>query len=309
MRALFGQSTIVDDASMYAAAEAMRKKGEIRVQSLSDAGVFDGDWYNAAVYTSAMHSAEVAVASDVTKRMLRPQVKVDAARVERWLRLRRKGGLARAQSGAKGLRASRARVASDHPHRWSGHRKTFATHVIVRLWRAMGKSVVMCAPTGRAAQRLMEITTAGRDISNPVMSSAIHRLLEFKASDALEGMEDDGPLQALSYKGRFSRDSKNPIKADVVVVDELHAGLAVGGGSWPGGAANAQIVFVGDADQLPSVGPGSLLRDLLAAQNVPSIALTKSSDKPTKAVSSRHTPSTLGRSFQWTSENNDTTRT
>ena len=277
VRALLGQSTIVDDGSMYAAAEAMREKGEIRVQSLSDAGVFDGDWYNAAVYTSAMHSAEVAVASDVTKRMLRPQVKVDAARVERWLEAAaQKEGWRELSQAQKDF----VRLALESPVTiltgGPGTGKTFATHVIVRLWRAMGKSVVMCAPTGRAAQRLMEITTAGRDISNPVMSSTIHRLLEFKASDALEGMEDDGPLQALSYKGRFSRDSKNPIKADVVVVDESSMlDLPLAAALMAAVPANAQIVFVGDADQLPSVGPGSLLRDLLAAQNVPSIALTE----------------------------------
>ena len=152
-----------------------------------------------------MHSAEVAVASDVTKRMLRPQVKVDAARVERCSRLRRKRRVGAPRGSVrrkKDFEASRARVASDHPHRWSGHRQNSLPRTLSCVCgERWGKSVVMCAPTGRAAQRLMEITTAGRDISNLVMQpTTIHRLLEFKASDALEGMEDDGPLQALSYK-------------------------------------------------------------------------------------------------------------
>ena len=228
VRALLGQSTITDELSMQAAADAMRTKGEIRVQRLPTAStaagsieVFEGDWSTAALYTSAMHSAEVAVASDVINRIRRPKIKVDSARVERWLEA------AAQKEGWRTLSETQkdfVRLALESPVSiltgGPGTGKTFATHVIVRLWRAMGKSVVMCAPTGRAAQRLMEITTAGRDIANPVTSSTIHRLLEFKAADALEGMEDDGPMQALSYKGRFSRDAKNPIQADVVVVDE-----------------------------------------------------------------------------------------
>ena len=88
-------------------------------------------------------------------------------------------------------------------------------------------------------------------------------------------MEDDGPMQALSYKGRFSRDAKNPVQADVVVVDESSMlDLPLAAALLAAVPPSAQVVFVGDADQLPSVGPGSLLRDLLAARNVPSIALT-----------------------------------
>ena len=283
VRALLGQSTVIDDNSMRAAAEAMRKKGEIRVQRLPDSGapvgsidVFDGDWSQAALYTSAMHSAEVAVASDITNRIKRAKIKVDAARVERWLEA------AAQKEGWRTLSDTQkefVRVALESPVTiltgGPGTGKTFATHVIVRLWRAMGKSVVMCAPTGRAAQRLMEITTAGRDIVNPITSSTIHRLLEFKATDALEGMEDDGPLQALSYKGRFSRDAKNPVQADVVVIDESSMlDLPLAAALLAAVPPKAQVVFVGDADQLPSVGPGSLLRDMLAARNVPSVALT-----------------------------------
>jgi len=283
VRALLGQSTITDELSMQAAADAMRTKGEIRVQRLPTAStaagsieVFEGDWSTAALYTSAMHSAEVAVASDVINRIRRPKIKVDSARVERWLEA------AAQKEGWRTLSETQkdfVRLALESPVSiltgGPGTGKTFATHVIVRLWRAMGKSVVMCAPTGRAAQRLMEITTAGRDIANPVTSSTIHRLLEFKAADALEGMEDDGPMQALSYKGRFSRDAKNPIQADVVVVDESSMlDLPLAAALLAAVPPSAQVVFVGDADQLPSVGPGSLLRDLLAARNVPSIALT-----------------------------------
>ena len=285
VKALLGQSTRVDELSMQAAADEMRRKGEIRVQRLPDANatttsgtieLFDGDWSAAAVYTSAMHSAEVAIASDITNRMRRANIKVDAARVERWLEAAaQKEGWRTLSNTQKDF----VRLALESPVTiltgGPGTGKTFATHVIVRLWRAMGKSVVMCAPTGRAAQRLMEITTAGRDIANPIASSTIHRLLEFKAADALEGMEDDGPLQALSYKGRFFRDAKNPIQADVVVVDESSMlDLPLAAALLAAVPPKAQVVFVGDADQLPSVGPGSLLRDMLNAHNVPSIALT-----------------------------------
>jgi len=287
VRILLGQSLMTDETSIQAAAEAIRLKGDIRVQRLPDPNarvgaaaieLFDGDWSTAALYTSAMHSAEVAVASDLTKRMMRPKLKVENDRVQRWLEA------AAQKEGWRTLSESQeafVRLAITSPvcilTGGPGTGKTFATHVIVRLMRAMGKSVVMCAPTGRAAQRLMEITTAGRDIANPITSSTIHRLLEFKAAEAMvaEGLDDDGPLQALSYKGRFIRDAKNPLQADVVVIDESSMlDLPLAAALLAAVPPKAQVVFVGDADQLPSVGPGSLLRDLLAAQNVPSIALT-----------------------------------
>ena len=160
-----------------------------------------------------------------------------------------------------------------------GTGKTFATHIAVRLWRAMGRKVLMCAPTGRAAQRLAEIATAGRRMSQPVQSSTIHRLLETRRGKGAGsgGDDDDDDADAdeyLSYKGAFARDAASPLDADVVVVDESSMlDLPLCAALLDAVKPDAQLVFVGDADQLPSVGPGSVLRDILASGAVPAVQL------------------------------------
>ena len=159
-----------------------------------------------------------------------------------------------------------------------GTGKTFATHIAVRLWRAMGRKVLMCAPTGRAAQRLAEIATAGRRMSQPVQSSTIHRLLETRRGKGAAGDGDDDDDVAadeyLSYKGAFARDAASPLDADVVVVDESSMlDLPLCAALLDAVKPDAQLVFVGDADQLPSVGPGSVLRDILASGAVPAVQL------------------------------------
>ena len=130
----------------------------------------------------------------------------------------------------------------------------------------MGRKVLMCAPTGRAAQRLAEIATAGRRMSQPVQSSTIHRLLETRRGKGAAGDGDDDDDVAadeyLSYKGAFARDAASPLDADVVVVDESSMlDLPLCAALLDAVKPDAQLVFVGDADQLPSVGPGSVLRD------------------------------------------------
>ncbi len=129
--------------------------------------------------------------------------------------------------------------------------KTFCTRTIVALWKAMSKSIVLASPTGRAARRLQEMT--GQE------AKTIHRLLEFDPKTM-----------------KFKRDADNPIEARAIVVDEAsmldlflaHSLLKAIGG-------NAQLLLVGDIDQLPSVGPGNVLRDLIASLQVPVVRLTQ----------------------------------
>jgi exodeoxyribonuclease V alpha subunit len=138
--------------------------------------------------------------------------------------------------------------------------KTTTLRVLVRCLRAGGRSVALCAPTGKAARRLGEVVggaadgrAAARD-DPPAMT--VHRLL------------GAGPAG-------FRHGERDPLPADVVVVDEAsmldtRLALAVAAAVRPG----AQLVLVGDADQLPSVGPGQVLRDLLASARVPAARLT-----------------------------------
>lgn len=132
-----------------------------------------------------------------------------------------------------------------------GTGKTFTTRTIVALWKAMGKEIVLASPTGRAAQRLTEVT--GHE------AKTIHRLLEFDPKTM-----------------KFQRDSDNPIPADVVVIDEASMlDLFLANSLIKAIDTNAQLLLVGDTDQLPSVGPGNVLLDLITSKRIPVIKLTE----------------------------------
>ncbi len=129
--------------------------------------------------------------------------------------------------------------------------KTFVTRTIVALWKAMGQSIALASPTGRAAQRLSEMT--GKE------AKTIHRLLEFDP-------------RSMS----FQRNSDNPIPATAIVVDEASMiDLFLGHSLLKAVGLNTQLLLVGDIDQLPSVGPGNVLRDLIASERVPVVRLTQ----------------------------------
>jgi exodeoxyribonuclease V alpha subunit len=130
-----------------------------------------------------------------------------------------------------------------------GTGKTTTVNAIVAIARAAGWKLVLCAPTGRAARRMTEAT------KEP--AKTIHRALEWNPR-----------LQ------RFARDTVQPLDADLVLVDEssmLDVPLAAR--LVEAVRHGARLVFVGDADQLPSVGPGMVLADLLATPWIPSVRL------------------------------------
>jgi exodeoxyribonuclease V alpha subunit len=118
-------------------------------------------------------------------------------------------------------------------------------------------------------------------MSQPVQSSTIHRLLETRrgagaADGDPDGDDPDGAADGgrLTYEGLFARDASSPLDADVVVVDESSMlDLPLCAALLDAVKPDAQLVFVGDADQLPSVGPGSVLRDLLNSGAVPAVQL------------------------------------
>ncbi|PSB28515.1 SF1B family DNA helicase RecD2 [Chlorogloea sp. CCALA 695] len=130
-----------------------------------------------------------------------------------------------------------------------GTGKTFTTRTIVALWKAMGKSIVLASPTGRAAKRLNEMTGCE--------AKTIHRLLEFDPRTM-----------------KFKRDADNPIEAQSVGIDEASMlDLFLGHSLLKAIPKDAQLLLVGDIDQLPSVGPGNVLRDLIASQQIPVVRL------------------------------------
>ncbi|BBD63154.1 helicase RecD/TraA (plasmid) [Nostoc sp. HK-01] len=129
--------------------------------------------------------------------------------------------------------------------------KTFTTHTIVSLWKAMGKTIALAAPTGRAAQRLSEMTG--------LEAKTIHRLLEFDPKTM-----------------GFKRDNENPLSCDAVIADEASMlDLFLAHSLVKAVAQGKQLLLVGDIDQLPSVGPGKVLADLITSLQVPVVKLTQ----------------------------------
>lgn len=134
-----------------------------------------------------------------------------------------------------------------------GAGKTSSLEVLLRVFEALnpGSRIALCAPTGRAAQRMAEST--GRE------ASTIHRLLEW-APD----------------RSGFQRNEDNPIDADLVVVDESSMlDIWLSRDLLRAVAPEARIVFVGDVDQLPSVGAGRVLGDVIESGVVPVTRLTR----------------------------------
>jgi exodeoxyribonuclease V alpha subunit len=129
--------------------------------------------------------------------------------------------------------------------------KTTLVKAILQVFLAKNLRIALCSPTGRAAKRLCEAT--GLD------ASTVHRLLEFDPAT-----------------GGFKRDGASPLKGDLFVVDESSMlDLVLAHQLVRAVPHRAALLFVGDADQLPSVGPGNVLRDLIACGAIPVCRLTE----------------------------------
>ncbi len=130
--------------------------------------------------------------------------------------------------------------------------KTTTSNAIIQIFKNLGKKVALCAPTGRAAQRLSEVSLLKDD------AKTIHRLLEWNGE-----------------KKRFLRCEENPIMADVIIVDEASMmDIRLADALLRAISEKSQLIIIGDVDQLPSVGPGSFLRDVIESQNVATKKLT-----------------------------------
>ena len=135
-----------------------------------------------------------------------------------------------------------------------GTGKTTTVNGILELFERDGLNVVLCAPTGRAAQRMSEIT--GKE------ASTIHRLLE-----AERGSDD---------RMAFKRNEKNPLEADVLIVDELSmVDVILFSALLSALPIGCRLIMVGDNDQLPAVGAGSVLHDLLESGLLPVVELSE----------------------------------
>ncbi|MGW1546056.1 SF1B family DNA helicase RecD2 [Streptomyces sp. NPDC002346] len=206
-----------------------------------------------AIYLVPFHRAEVALAAQVQRLLRTPEDRlpafqdVDWGKALTWLAGRTGATLAPEQEAAVRLALSRkVAVLTGGP----GCGKSFTVRSIVELARAKRAKVVLAAPTGRAAKRLSELTGAE--------ASTVHRLLELKPG------------------GDAAYDRDRPLDADLVVVDEASMlDLLLANKLFKAVAPGAHLLLVGDVDQLPSVGAGEVLRDLLAEGGpVPAVRLT-----------------------------------
>ncbi|MER6257669.1 ATP-dependent RecD-like DNA helicase [Streptomyces sp. NPDC001584] len=207
-----------------------------------------------AVYLVPFHRAELSLVGQV-RRLLHAEddrmpgfQDVDWEKALGWLAGRTGATLAPEQRDAVKLALTRrVAVLTGGP----GCGKSFTVRSIVELARAKKAKVVLAAPTGRAAKRLSELTGAE--------ASTVHRLLELKPG------------------GDAAYDRERPLDADLVVVDEASMlDLLLANKLVKAVAPGAHLLLVGDVDQLPSVGAGEVLRDLLAEDGpVPAVRLTR----------------------------------
>jgi exodeoxyribonuclease V alpha subunit len=207
----------------------------------------------AAVYLVPFHRAERSLAAGIRHLLNASQERlpafaaVDWQKALCWLRNRTGQDLAAGQQEAVKLALThKVAVLTGGP----GCGKSFTIRSVVELATAKKASLVLVAPTGRAAKRLAELT--GHE------ASTVHRLLELQPGG----------------DPRYDRD--HPLDADLVVVDECSMmDVILANKLIKAVPEGAHLLLVGDVDQLPSVGAGEVLRDLLTANTIPRVRLTQ----------------------------------
>jgi exodeoxyribonuclease V alpha subunit len=231
-------------------AELVDEEGVVRELVPGD----DSDEPVVAIYLVAFHRAEISLANQLRSLLATGTDRlsafdgVDWTKALTWLHGRTGADLAPAQEEAVKLAlTSKVAVLTGGP----GCGKSFTVRSIVTLALAKQAKVVLAAPTGRAAKRLAELT------GHP--ASTVHRLLELRPG------------------GDAAYDKDRPLEADLVVVDEASMlDLLLANKLVKAVARGAHLLMVGDVDQLPSVGPGEVLRDLLTdGTPIPHVRLTQ----------------------------------
>lgn len=139
-----------------------------------------------------------------------------------------------------------------------GTGKTTTINMIIRYFEAEGLDIFLGAPTGRAAKRMTEATG--------FEARTLHRMLELNSA-----LSDED-----TRKVRFERNEENPLEADVIIVDEMSmVDIQLFQALLKAVAPGTRLVLVGDVNQLPSVGPGQVLRDLIESRQFPMVELKK----------------------------------
>ncbi|MFC1820671.1 ATP-dependent RecD-like DNA helicase, partial [Thermodesulfobacteriota bacterium] len=203
-----------------------------------------------AIYLTRFHVSETGIAHNLARLVLSKKDirKIDEDKALRWVQEKIKLNLARKQIEAvKKAILGKVMVITGGP----GTGKTTIINAVLKIYRELGAVILLAAPTGRASKRMNEATG--------YPAKTIHRILEFS-------------LQ----KGGFQRNQDNPLEVDVLILDEvsmidtilMHHLLK----SVP---EKATMIMVGDVNQLPSVGAGSVLKDIIRSGCVPVVELNE----------------------------------
>ena len=144
-----------------------------------------------------------------------------------------------------------------------GTGKTTTINAMIHFFEEEGADILLAAPTGRAAKRMTEATGCE--------AQTIHRLLEVSGNP-----EDDDKRDNVGFGNGFGRNAENPLESDVIIIDEmsmvdLPLMKALLDAIMPG----TRLIMVGDGNQLPSVGPGRVLKDMIASDCFPVVKLEK----------------------------------
>ena len=217
-----------------------------RLAKTGDVALEAGD----LVYSAALYRAEVAVCTGITRLLEAPMVGDDIDVVDEVTLFERDAKFQLAPRQREAIETAlqqKVAVITGGP----GVGKTTIVRAIVQILQKYGVDLALAAPTGRAAKRLAEATLM------PALT--LHRLLEWHPKE-----------------GGFGRNADNPLAQGAVIVDEASMiDVRLAADLLAAVAAGARFVLVGDVDQLPSVGPGRVLRDIIESKAVPTVRLTE----------------------------------
>jgi exodeoxyribonuclease V alpha subunit len=234
----------VDEEIIFQAIKELSKEKELFLEDLDPEGNLRG------VYLAPFYVAETGVAQRLMNLKEFPSTlrSIHPERAIEWVQQKLGIELAQKQEEAVLLAAiSKVLIITGGP----GTGKTTIITAILRIFQQLKLRILLAAPTGRAAKRMNEATGWG--------AKTIHRLLEYSP-----------------HKGGFKKDQDDPLEADVVIIDETsmvdtllmhHLLKAI--------PPHAHLILVGDVDQLPSVGPGNVLKDMIKSGKFTVVTLTE----------------------------------
>ena len=228
----------VTESQLDEAIERMMKNDELKVE---EDAIYLPPFYYAEI--GAAKRLRMIISAEAEENIFTKDQMVDLGRIQKTLGISYDDVQAEAIHRAAN---SKVMVLTGGP----GTGKTTTTQGIIQAFLDKGLSILLAAPTGRAAKRMSEAT--GRE------AKTIHRLLEFKPPEG------------------YKRNEENPLEGDVLLVDECSMiDIMLMNSLLKAVPANMRLVLIGDVDQLPSVGAGNVLRDIIDSEAVPVVRLTK----------------------------------